>query len=140
MLQTNVWDRVACLSVPGSTSDIAPGGIFPPQDNQVNNVKDCLDMGLNPSFANQTNDEIIKHYRFTAPDLIKTKRLLFTQGGYDPTTAVGPPVFPVSNDREATRTVLMHGLAHAEEVMGQSFPGADSVPLQMVIQTIFERG
>ncbi|KAF2104899.1 hypothetical protein NA57DRAFT_71100 [Rhizodiscina lignyota] len=116
VLDQEVFSVITCKYLPANTIDIAPGGIFPPRDGYGNSARNCVNLGQSPTFANKTNAEIIKIYRFTVPDLVKAKRILFTQGSYDPTTAVGPPVFPVSNDRDATRTVLFHGLAHTEEL------------------------
>ena len=59
--------------------------------------------------------------------MIKVKRILFTQGGYDSATGVGPPPFPLSADREATRTVLMYGNGHTEELFSESLDSSESV-------------
>lgn len=90
------WQRVECLSMPTSTTDIPPGNISPSRANGINQTALCLSLGLSPSFAMKTNKDI-EYYRLPREDLMENKRLLFTQAGYDPTTSVGLPTFsPVS--------------------------------------------
>lgn len=129
-LELTQWDRVECLFVPGSTSGILPGNVFPSQSGYLNYTEFCLSMDLSPSFAMMTHEEIIKYYRLTRDDLMNTKRILFTNGGYDPTTAVGPPSFPLSQDPDATRAVLMYGNAHHEEVFSNAIE--DTEPVRLV--------
>lgn len=89
---------------------------------------------MSPSFALKTNAEIVKDYHFTEEDLVKIKRILLTQGGYDPTTAVGPPPLPLSDDPNATKTLLMYGNGHTEEVFSESID--DSWPVKEVSELV----
>lgn len=97
-----------------------PGNLFPEASNTYNLPSLCPTLGIDDSFALKTNEETIELYHFTEADLVAAQRILFTQGGYDPVTAVGPPPLPLSDDRDATRTVLMYGNANTEEAIGNS--------------------
>jgi hypothetical protein len=129
VLSTTPWQRVQCLSMPASANDVPAGNVFPEHPDAVNQTAQCLSLGLSPSFALKTNKEIIEYYCITREDLINTKRLLFTQGGYDPTTSVGPPPFPLSEHPDATRTVLMYGNAHTEEIYSELLDDSELVKL-----------
>ncbi|KAE8448817.1 hypothetical protein EG329_008819 [Mollisiaceae sp. DMI_Dod_QoI] len=112
------WQRIQCFSIPANTSDIPAGNIFPQRQNSSDIATLCESLDLSPSFALKSNEEIIKYYRFTKEDLLKTKH---------PTSAVGSPTFPLSDDREDTRSVLMYGNAHTEEIFSQTIDSSDSV-------------
>lgn len=73
------------------------------------------------------NKEVIEYYRFTKEDLVGTKRLLFTQGGYDPTTSFGPQHFPLLEDPDPTRAVLIYSNAHREEDLAEEIDESESV-------------
>lgn len=115
-LELAQWQRIVCLSMSFSAGDISPGNLFPARPNVSNVTADCIFCGLSPDFSLKTSQEIIEYYRFTKKDLVETKRLLFTNGAYDPTTSIGPPPFPLSQDLDDTRSLLMYGVGHGEKM------------------------
>lgn len=62
-LSLTQWQRVECLSMPASTTDIPLGNIFPTRADGTNQTALCLSLGLSPSSALKTNKEIIEYYR-----------------------------------------------------------------------------
>ena len=118
-LSLDQWMRVQCLSVPAAISNIPPGNVFPAGNvsmsgTSVDWAAECKDMGLSPSFALKSNQEVIEYYKLTPESLKKTKRILFTQGGHHSIAAVGPPVcnllggkFPTSDNSRVVYSLDM---------------------------------
>jgi hypothetical protein len=128
-IEAKSWTYVQCVSVPADTIAIGQGTIFPPSNVGIDQVASCQRLGVSSDFAQLSNDEIIKRYKLTKDDLLATKRILFTQGGFDPTSSVGPPELDTSSnsDPDATRTALMPGIGHTEEMFSSSFDNNPSV-------------
>jgi hypothetical protein len=129
-IQDIPWDHVQCFSLPADVSGIPEGAIFPPRKSNEGQIAQCKSLNQSTAFAELTNEEIVKRYKFTQEDLVAAKRILFTQAGFDPTTSVGPPDLPLNADIDATRTLIMPGNGHGEE----TFPSIleNTEPVQAV--------
>jgi hypothetical protein len=136
-VQVSTWAVVQCVSLPADVSEIGEGLIFPPQTGIENQPGNCKKMGLPDDFTLLTNNEVIAKYKFTMKDLADVKRILFTQGGFDPTTSVGPPPFELSGDLDATRTILMYGNGHGEEVFPSFVESTDTVKLVSILYLVY---
>lgn len=137
-IQLGSWNHVECIAMTGGTSDIGPGNVFPARDDTYNSTGRCTSQGVSPAFAQLGNDEVIRYFHLDAEHITKAGRILFTQGGYDPTTGVGPPPLPLRSDKDASRTVLMYGNAHTEETMSERWGPAAKAEGREVPDSISE--
>lgn len=130
------WQHIECNAMTGGTSDIAPGNVFPARDNMYNTTKLCNSLGISSAFAQLSNDEVVRYFHFTEEYITKAKRILFTEGGYDPSNGVGPPLLPETGEKDASRTVLMYGNAHGEDTMSEHWGPAAVAEGQDVPESI----
>lgn len=105
------YEWITCNYLIYSTDSIRNGSLFPAQDVPPT----CPTPGWEGANFNNTNQQWIDAYGISKENLAKLGRFLFTQGGYDPTTAVGPPKFDVPESIDSARTMLMRGLSHTED-------------------------
>jgi hypothetical protein len=118
-IAVNTWDYIHCTYFPQTLESIRDGSMFPP----MHTTGTVSDLCSNPSWQGglygKTNNEVIRYYGITTENLEKTGRFLFTNGGLDPTTSIGPlnfnPPPKLSPYRNASRVVLMPNVAHTEE-------------------------
>ncbi|OCK73876.1 hypothetical protein K432DRAFT_410339 [Lepidopterella palustris CBS 459.81] len=121
---------ITCNYLIFATASIRNGSMFPPQDMPPS----CVVPGWEGPNFNYTGQQWIDKFGVSKENLTKLGRFLFTQGGYDPTTAVGPPNFDVPAFSNATRTVLMPGLSHTEELFSDRIEPVGSNPELDLIQ------
>jgi hypothetical protein len=77
--------------------------------------------GADPSVANLSNEEVRKIYRITDDYLVNTRRILFVNGGFDSTTAIGSlQNVPISADPNSTRAILEYSFGHAQELFSST--------------------
>lgn len=113
-IEVRPWAYILCNYLPGWTSSIRENSMFPSQYTN-GYVQACTHPEWQTPLFNYTNDQIIEEYGYTAENIENVGRILFTQGGFDPGSSVGPPALALSGYRNASRTVLMPSIAHTEE-------------------------
>lgn len=117
------YGRLTCSFVPLSINIIPNGTIFPPM-NEPAGTEEAI---CNASYGvvPDTIASLLEKYKFTVPNLAKTKRLFLTSSGLDgtsPLTAL--ELFDVATtDRQASRMKTMNSAAHVEDCVAP-FPGA----------------
>ena len=133
------WTYINCNYLPGWVSSIRNNSMFPPQDtNGV--IPICSHPEWETPLSNYTNQQIIEEYGFTAENIEKIGRILFTQGGLDPKTAVGPPPLALTGYRNESRVVLMPNIGHGEEQFASDFePKGTSVWADKLREIVLEQ-
>jgi hypothetical protein len=111
-IEMKSFDWITCHYLVLSINSIRNGSMFPPRDS----TPTCTVPSWTGSHFNDTSQEWINTFGISKDDLMGVGRLLVTQGGYDPTTAFGPPSFDTPRSSNTTRTVLMQGLSHTEDL------------------------
>lgn len=118
-IQLGPWLHIECTAMTGGIADIASGNVFPSRNHAYNYTALCDSLGISPAFAQLPGDEVIDLYHLTREYITAAGRILFTEGGYDPTASVGPPLLPVSGEKDASRTLFMYENAHTEDTMSE---------------------
>lgn len=76
-------------------------------------VKTCqTNWGVTPIEEEQLREK----YHFTHAEILNSTQIIFSQGQYDPTTAVGPDELPLTVDKCKSRKLLVSGMAHREDL------------------------
>jgi hypothetical protein len=108
------WIR--CTYFPGSFGDSRPGSLLPPSNTTVGG--DCWSPYAVPWQApdfNETNEYFVEKFNLTLKTLDQAERLLIVQGTWDIVAAYGSPQLTMTSDRNHSRLITMHDLAHTED-------------------------
>jgi hypothetical protein len=62
------------------------------------------------------SEEFNARYKTSPRDLLESKKILFSYGAFDPTTAAGVPEIPITAERCASRRLVTTGMAHREDM------------------------
>ena len=117
LIQTTPFSYITCTYLPLNDLDIANDTIFLPSNFTVFENGG----GGNPAYCKQlwnvttpSQSEILERYHLTDADLVRTGRIMFSRGQYDPTSAMGPQALPSTADRKATKILYVSDMAPRE--------------------------
>ena len=65
-----------------------------------------------------TGDELRARYHFSEADIRRTKRVIYSEGSWDPIRVSGPPAewFPLSSDLDEPRLLTVQLASHTEDL------------------------
>lgn len=86
---------------------------YPHLSSRASYVASCQEQfGLTPP----TEQQLRERYHFTHAEIQNSTRIIFSEGQFDPTTAVGPGDLALTSNKCASRRILVTDMAHREDL------------------------
>jgi hypothetical protein len=133
------WGWITCNFVMTNQYSIGEGNMLPstehgPPADGAGRVEICQFPEWAGPMSNFSNEQWIDYYGFSEERLAAAERLVFINGQWDPIAgaSVVPGLVEVA-DRNKARSLVVNGLAHTEDLMGESLlPRGKQPNLDMV--------